>query len=243
MSARHRLLESPALGRRAHVWCFGEEGAPVVVFPSNAGVAHEWSEAGMVEAVGPLLAARRLKLYCVESNVSRTFSGKADLGTRLAEHHAYERFVMDTLVPFIRGDCRLPGARIGAAGCSLGALYAALFVLKEPETFHRALCLSGRYRARTFFGDHPDDRIYFNDPLSFVPNLAGAPLERVRRAHLTIVVGRGAHENGCVRETAALGRALTKKRIPSHVAFWGEDSEHGYTWWKKQARHYLSELY
>ena len=52
----------------------------------------------------------------------------------------------------------------------------------------------------------PSDLIYFNDPLAFVPNLGGAALERVRRqAHLTLVVGRGAHEHGCIPETVELG--------------------------------------
>ncbi|MBT9558176.1 MAG: esterase, partial [Myxococcales bacterium] len=46
MSARHLLLPSPALGRRVHVWCFGDVGRPLIVFPSNAGIAHEWQHSG-----------------------------------------------------------------------------------------------------------------------------------------------------------------------------------------------------
>lgn len=244
MSARHVLLESPALGRKAHVWCFGQVGMPLVVFPSNAGVAHEWQQSGMIEALSPLLAQGRLKIYCPETNVSRSFSGDGPLSERLAHLQAYERFVLDTLVPFIREDCRTRDIPLVATGCSVGALYASLFVLKHPETFQRALCLSGRYRASKFFGfpDHPD--VYFNDPLAFVPNLSGAALERVRRnVHLTVVVGRGAHEHGCIPETAELGQWLSNKSIPHHLAFWGEDSSHTYPWWQKQAYHYLRQLF
>jgi esterase/lipase superfamily enzyme len=244
MNARHVLLESPALGRRAHVWCFGQIGMPLVVFPSNAGVAHEWQQSGMIEALGPLMAQGRMKIYCPETNVSRTFSGEGSLEERLAHHQAYERFVMETLVPFIQEDCKSRELPLVATGCSVGALYASLFVLKHPETFTRALCLSGRYRASKFFGfpDHPD--VYFNDPLAFVPNLGGAALERVRRnAHLTVVVGRGAHEHGCIPETAELGHWLKNKSIPHHLAFWGEDSAHTYPWWQKQAYHYLRQIF
>ena len=46
MSARHHLLDSPDLRRRIHLWTFGEMGRPLIVFPSNAGVAHEWKKAG-----------------------------------------------------------------------------------------------------------------------------------------------------------------------------------------------------
>lgn len=244
MSARHVLLDSPALGRRAHVWCFGEVGRPLVVFPSNAGVAHEWQNGGMIDALGPLLAAGRMKIYCPETNVSRSFSGQGHVADRVAHLRAYERFVLDTLVPFIREDCRNDDVPIVATGCSVGALYASLFVLKHPETFSRALCLSGRYRASKFFGPSSEPEIYFNDPLAFLPNLGGGALERVRRnAHLTVVVGRGAHEHGCIPETAEFGALLREKGIPNHIAFWGTDSAHTYPWWQKQARHYLGQMF
>jgi esterase/lipase superfamily enzyme len=243
MSARHRLLDSPDLGRRVHVWTFGEIGQPLVVFPSNAGVAHEWKESGMIDALSPLLAAGRVKIYCPETNVSRSFSGQGSVDARMAHHAAYERFVLRTLVPFIRDDCHSPDARMVATGCSVGALYSSLFVLKHPETFAQALCLSGRYRASALFDGQSSQDVYFNDPLAFLPNLHGADLERVRRqAHLTVVVGRGPFEAGCIPETVELGRVLQQKQIPHHLALWGEDSSHTYPWWRKQAFHYLAQL-
>ena len=244
MSAQHLLLGSPHLGRRVHLWKFGEVGRPLIVFPSNAGVAHEWQKAGMIDALGPLMAAGRLKVYCPETNVSRSFSGEGSLDQRMEHHRAYEQFVLETLVPFIREDCRSPDMPIVATGCSVGALYTALFVLKHPETFRQGLCLSGRYRLSKFFDGQANDDVYFNDPLAFLPNLHGAALDRVRRAaHLIVVVGRGAHEHGCIPETAELGGWLHRKGIPSHVAFWGEDSAHTYDWWRKQAVHYLSQVF
>lgn len=243
MTARHLLLDSPALGRRVHLWAFGEMGRPLIVFPSNAGVAHEWQKGGMIEALSPLLAAGRIKVYCPETNVSKTFSGEGSVEARMAHHKAYERFVLETLVPFIRRDCQMPDATMTATGCSMGAFYASLFTLKHPEVFDRALCLSGRYRASGMF-DRSNEDLYFNDPLAFLPNLSGAPLDHVRRrVHLTVVVGRGAHEEGCIRETAEFGGWLKHKGIPHHLAFWGEDSRHDYTWWRRQARHYLGQLF
>jgi esterase/lipase superfamily enzyme len=244
MSAQHRLLESPELGRRVHMWTFGEVGAPLLVFPSNAGVAHEWQKGGMIDALAPLLAAGRVKIFCPETNVSRSFSGKGTLAERMAHHQAYERFVLNTLVPYIREDCKMPHARMVASGCSVGALYSSLFVLKHPETFSQALCLSGTYRGSKFFDGESSEDVYFNDPLAFLPNLHGPALERVRRnVHLTVVVGRGAHEHGCIRETAELGVHLKRKQIPHHLAFWGKSSSHTYPWWQRQAVHYLSQMF
>jgi esterase/lipase superfamily enzyme len=243
MSARHLLLDSPALGRKVHLWAFGEVGQPLIVFPSNAGVAHEWQKGGMIDALAPLLRDRRLKIYCPESNVSRSFSGEGSLAERMAHHRAYERFVLETLIPFIRRDCGQSQVRMLASGCSMGALYSSIFTLKHPEHFKGALCLSGRYRAASFGrGDYNDD-LYFNDPLAFVPNLAGHELERVRRqVHLTLVVGRGRFEDGCIPETLEMGGALRDKGIPHHLAVWGHDSRHDYPWWQRQVRHYLHQL-
>jgi esterase/lipase superfamily enzyme len=244
MSAQHLLLDSPDMGRRVHLWRFGDVGRPLVVFPSAAGVAHEWEKGGMIDALGPLMAQGRLKIYCPETNVSRSFKGHGSVDQRMAHHRAYEHFVLDTLVPYIREDCGHPSMSMAAAGCSVGALYSALFVLKHPETFRRALCLSGKYRSSSFF-EHSNQDVYFNDPLAFLPNLSGPALERVRRLadHLTVVVGRGAHERGCIPETTELATWLRRKAIPNHVAFWGTDSAHTYAWWRKQAAHYLSQMF
>lgn len=244
MSSRHILLESSALGRRAHVWCFGTVGRPVIVFPSNAGVAHEWQRSGMVDALAPWLKAGRLKLYCPESNISQTFSGEGAIDDRMHRHRVYEQFITETLVPFIREDCRGPHLRMTAAGCSMGAMYSALFALKFPEIFRSALCLSGRYRGSEYIkGGSYSESLYFNDPLAFVPNLDGAALERVRKhTHLTLVVGRGAFEGRCLPETVELGQWLHKKRVPSHLGVWGTDAKHDYTWWKRQVAHYLPQV-
>lgn len=214
-----------------------------MVFPSNAGVAHEWQQSGMIDALGPLLAAGRIKLYCPESNISQSFSGEGSLEGRMQRHHQYERFILDTLVPFIRQDCRSPDARMVATGCSMGAMFSALFALKFPEIFRGALCLSGRYRGANFVEGGYSDELYFNDPLAFLPNLEGAALERVRRnTHVTLVVGRGSFEGACLPETLELGGWLKRKGVPSHLGVWGQDSRHDYTWWRRQVAHYLPQL-
>ena len=214
-----------------------------MVFPSNAGVAHEWQQSGMVDALGPHLAAGRIKLYCPESNISQSFSGEGSLEARMQRHHQYERFILETLVPFIREDCRSPDARMVASGCSMGAMYSSLFALKFPEVFKSAVCLSGRYRGANFVEGGYSDDLYFNDPLAFLPNLEGPALERVRRnTHITLVVGRGPFEGACLPETLELGGWLRRKGVPSHVGVWGQDSRHDYTWWRRQVAHYLPQV-
>ncbi|HNC95424.1 MAG TPA: alpha/beta hydrolase-fold protein [Myxococcota bacterium] len=244
MRSRHLMLESPAMGRQVHVWCYGHFGPPVIVFPSAAGFAHEWDKQGMLKVIAPLIQGGKVKLYCPESNVSQAWTKKEiPLATKLEHQRAYERFVLDTLVPFVREDCHWPGAPMSAMGCSLGGTYAALFSLKYPEIFRKSLCMSGRYLTTELTHGENSAELYFNNPLAFVPGLRGEPLERLRKnTHITLVCGQGPYEEGCIEETIALGRRLKEKQIPSETDIWGRDSKHDWDWWQRQLVAHLPRM-
>ena len=242
---RYMQLESPAMGRKVHLWCYGHYGPPVIAFPSAAGFSHEWDKQGMIDVLRPWIAGGGMKLYCPESNVSEVWTRKdAPIQQRMDRHRAYEGFVLDTLIPFIEQDCRWPGAPLTAMGCSLGGTYAALFALKFPERFRRALCLSGRYLTTELTHGESCDALYFNNPLAFVPGLHGAALDRVREnTHLTLVCGQGAFEEGCIEETIALGRLLPRKGIPSITDIWDQRSRHDWDWWQKQLLQHARRMF
>ncbi|MCB1007632.1 MAG: esterase family protein [Acidobacteria bacterium] len=235
-------IHSPQLGRGVSLWSYGHFGPPLLVFPTAAGFAHEWEAQGMVEALAPLLDAGKLKLYCPESNVAEAWTRRDnDAEWRIGRHVAYERFVVETLVPKIRDDCRSPGAPIGVAGCSLGAFYACNFALKHPEIFRWALCMSGRYAMTHFTDGFSNGDVYFNNPLAYVPGLSGEPLERIRRStHVVLVCGQGPFEEGCIEETQALADLFESKGIPHQRDIWGHDVAHNWVWWKRQALLHLS---
>ncbi len=236
MNGHLHRIDSPQLGRKIHLWSYGWFGPPMLVFPSAAGMAHEWEHHGMIEALKPLLRAGKLKLYCVESNVAEAWTKKEqEPAWRIARHALYEDWVMSHLVPWVRADCRHDSLPIATAGASLGGLYAALFALKHPETFPYALCLSGRYEARHFTQGFDSPMVYFNNPLAFVPGLQGEALARVQRTFIQLVCGQGAYEEGCIEETILLGRWLAAKQIPHHTDIWGRDSAHQWPWWRRQA--------
>jgi esterase/lipase superfamily enzyme len=245
MEGRHVMIESQDLGRQVHMWTYGWFGAPIVVFPSAAGFAHEWDAQGMIEVLTPLLRAGRIKLYCPESNVAEAWTRKENPPEwRIERHKAYERFVMNTLVPWVRTDCRSPNMPLATAGCSLGASYSANFALKFPETFRYALCMSGRYQMTELTQGWNGPELYLHNPLAYVPNLQGEALERVRQnTSLTLVCGQGAYEEGCIEETIALAEVFQRKGIKHHRDIWGRDVSHNWSWWKRQAIMHLSHRY
>lgn len=242
MQRRHELLPGRPLGRGMHLWTYGHYGPPVLAFPSAAGMAHEWEHQGMIEALAALIDAGQLKLYCTESNVAEAWTrGEGDPAWRMLRHRAFETYVLTELVPFIRADCRSPEIRLAVTGTSLGATYAANFALKHSEIFRYALCMSGRYDISDFTHGASGPDVYFNNPLAYVPNLAGEPLERVRQeTHLTLVCGQGAWEDGNIEETQALAAVLVAKGISCTLDLWGRDVAHEWTWWRRQALHHLS---
>ena len=115
MKKRLERVHSPQLGRSVSLWCYGHWGQPLVAFPTAAGFAHEWESQSMVEALSPWLDGGRIKLYCPESNVAEAWTRREnDPAWRIQRHMAYERFVVETLVPRVREDCASPGIGIGA---------------------------------------------------------------------------------------------------------------------------------
>ena len=59
--------------------------------------------------------------------------------------------------------------------------------------------MSGRYKMTHFTDGFSNADVYFSNPLAYVANLGGEPLERIRRStHVTLVSGQGPYEEGCI---------------------------------------------
>lgn len=238
-------LPSRALGRPVWMWAYGTWGAPVIAMPTAAGMAHDWQLSGAVAALAPLIAGGRVKLYCPETNVAECWTRGADHpAARLRRHQAYEDFLVHELVPWIRGDCRLPDARIAVAGASVGGWYAVNLALKHPEIFWWALSLSGRFAMEQMLQGYWSDELYFHLPFAYVPNLAGPALDRVRsQTSVTLVVGQGAFEGACLPETLRLADVLWSRGIRCERDVWGHDVSHQWTWWCRQLQHHLGRRF
>lgn len=240
MERRYFKMYSPAVGRDMEMLSYGHYGPPLLAFPSGGGRFFDFEDNGMVAAIAPLIAAGRLKLYCVDGLDHESWlRSDIDPHWRAVRHNAYQDYLTKDAVPAIYADCqsRLP---IGLVGCSLGAYHAANFALKFPQLFPYALCLSGRYDLEKLIGPSGSPEVYFNNPMAYVANLHGEALSAVRRTHLVLVCGQGAFEEKCLEETHRLAALLRDKGISHELELWGHDVEHHWYWWRKQLVHYLS---
>jgi len=138
------------------------------------------------------------------------------------------------------------------AGASAIIMYSLFEEAVTADTENSARFLShqstGFAEAETFLPDFHDYEhgldVYLNNPLAYVANLAGEPLDRVRRnTHLVLVCGQGAYEEGCIEEPQALADLFDQKGIPHQRDIWGHDVAHQWPWWKRQARYHLAQRF
>jgi esterase/lipase superfamily enzyme len=235
-------LESP-FGARGTVAAYGQYGRPVLFFPTEGGHAREFADHGMVAAVEGLIDAGRVKLYGVDSFDAGTWSaGDLPLEERARRHGAYESWILDAVVPHIRGDTG-DAAEIVTAGCSLGAYHALNFAFKRADLFPLALCFSGNYDPTAWRGwGERGDAVYFNNPVEYVANLHGDHLDWLRsRLSLLLVCGQGQWEDttGSLESTRRMAQLLTDKGVRHELDLWGYDVPHDWPSWRAQFAHHL----
>ena len=193
-------------------------------------------------ACAELIDAGRVKLYSVASLNGRILlTGEGGSGRQAWIHHQFFEFLRHEVVPAIRSDCGSDEIEIVAAGPSIGAFNALTCVCWFPDVFKAAVCMSGTYDLRRFFGGPiPDD---------FALGVgAGAswPSSTVRRSRTS------AADSSCwqaarapTRTSGSRGRSPTPsatKGIPNRVDPWGPQWEHDWPLWRAMLPQYLEEL-
>jgi esterase/lipase superfamily enzyme len=246
MRREYHCLYSPAVGRDMEFVVYGHYGAPIIAFPSGGGRFYDFENNGMITAVGHLLEAGKIKIYCPDGLDHESWLNTGlDIHWRGVRHNAYEDFIQYDLVRWIRDDCHDHSLRVALAGCSLGAYHAANMALKHPQIFHYALCMSGRYDLNAIIhGESGSPEFYFNNPLAYLYHVHGADLDHIRyNTHLALVCGQGAWEDKCLYETNRLADILQDKGISHERDIWGHDVEHHWYWWRRQMAYHLGKTF
>jgi esterase/lipase superfamily enzyme len=242
MHVQHHHLPGRALGRAMEVREFGDRGQPVVVFPSQDGHVGDFEGFGMIDACAPLLEAGRVRFLVVDGNDWESWTNQAlPPAGRARRHLDYDRWVVEEVVPFARERSGRPS--LWTTGCSMGAFHAANCFFRHPDAFDGVIGISGLYDVNLFVGDFGDDAIYFNAPLRYLRGLEDPwYLERYRAARIAFLVGQGAYEEDCLRDTRALQAVLAAKGVPAWFDYWGHDVNHDWPWWRRMLPYALERL-
>lgn len=242
MRVEERLLTSEALGHDIEYRIYGERGQPLLAFPSLNGRVGDWEGFGMVGALEPMLSAGRLLLVATDGIDWQSWTNQAlPPGDRARRHEAYDRYLVDELLPVIRAESGRETA--WTAGCSMGAYHAANLFFRHPDVVDGMIGISGLYQPGMFVGDAADESVYLNAPLWFLPNLDDPwYLKRYRAGKIVFVIGQGRWEEECLADTRRMQQVLEGKGIPAVFDYWGYDVDHDWPWWHKMLPHWLERL-
>lgn len=243
MNIEYHKWYSPILGQEMELKVYGHSGRSALVFPAQGGRFYEYEDFGMVAALAGLIDAGRLRLYTVDSIDNQSWANwNAHPGDRARRHDDYDAYIVHEVAPFISHRSADEGGLI-TTGCSMGAYHAANFYFRHPDIFNAVVAISGLYQLGMFVGDYSDDRVYYNSPLAYLPNLNDPWfIDRYRQGQIIICCGQGAWEDAMLADTHALKRILEDKSIPAWIDIWGHDVNHDWPWWRRMAPYFLDRL-
>jgi esterase/lipase superfamily enzyme len=233
---------SERLEREVTLVRWGHFGQPVLLFPTAGGDAEEIERFLLVDALGGLIDAGRVKIYSCDSAAGRALLAREGTARhQMWLQNQFHQYVRHELVPAIRSDCESQDTPLWAAGASIGAFHSVAMVCRFPDVFVRACAMSGTYDLRRFYdsgGDFSED-FWVSSPLHFVPTLAGLHLDVLRTRFILITAGEGRAED--IGESWNMARVLGAQGIPNRVDSWGPDWPHDWQTWREMLPQYLGE--
>jgi esterase/lipase superfamily enzyme len=220
---------------------WGSVGQPLLLFPTAGGDAEEIERFQMLDVLGPLLDAGKIKIYSCDS-----VAGRALLAREGSPQHQmwlqnqFQQYVRHEVAGAIRADCKSAEIELWTAGASIGAFHAASVVCRWPDVFVKAIAMSGTYDLRRFYEstDFTDD-FWVSSPLHFVPTLSGRHLDVLKTRYVHIVSGEGKAED--IGESWNLANVLGRQGIPNKVDSWGASWAHDWVTWRKMLPQILDE--
>ena len=244
MQIEYHKWYSPNLGQDMELKVYGYYGKPVLVFPAQGSRFFEFEDVGMLESVAGFVEAGQVKLFTVDSVDAQSWANNgAHPADRARRHEQYDRYIIDEVVPFMRGNSGDTGQKFITTGFSMGGYHSANFFFRHPDIFDTVISISGLLRLNHFIGDYMDETVYFNTPLSYLPNLDDpAYLDLYRQSRIIVCVGQGAWEDEMLADARTLKHILERKDIPHWVDIWGGDVNHDWPWWRKMLPYFLDKL-
>ena len=232
---------SERLSERVEFVRWGEVGTPVLLFPTAGGDAEEIERFHVIDALAPLLADGRIKVYSCDSVAGRAMlTEEGSPAHRMWVQNQFESFIYNEAVPAIRSDCGDDAIEVIAAGSSIGAFNALAVLCRYPDVFRSALCVSGTYDLDRFLRAPATADWHASSPLHFVPGLSDSELERLRSRFVLFASGEGEAED--IEESWRAASVLGARGIPNRVDSWGPEWPHDWTTWRKMFPQYLDEL-
>ena len=164
---------SPRLDMHMPIVRYGNWGHPVLLYPTAQSDLLDCERFFLIKAIEPLIFAGRITVFSINSiNEHAWMNRKVSVHESARRQMLFSRYVEEEVVPYIRRAVDNDGARIAVTGASFGAFHAANQFFRRPDLFDTLIAMSGFFDLE---GDYThgvmNDDIYFNNPMSYVPNI------------------------------------------------------------------------
>lgn len=229
MNRTYRKQHSPNLGKAMEMLIFGEEGIPILAFPTAKGRFYEWENRKMTDAAGEKINPGFNQIYCVDSIMTESLLNRdVDPFTRLMRLQQYEKYITGEVVPFIKATNN--ASFLMTAGCELGGFLALLFLLKHPGTFGKGIAISGEFDIKPFLDGFYNENVYFNNPVDFIPNLYDAKiLQAIENTDIRLVTYDGDSQQ---KTTERMSQTFQMRHIGHTLDVWNGSGEDRWEIWR-----------
>ncbi|WP_294729439.1 esterase family protein [uncultured Faecalibaculum sp.] len=246
MQVRYFKEYSANLDRDMEFKMYGHAGVLCLVIPCQDGRFFEWEDRKMFDLVSGLVDAGRIQFVTVDSVDAETWSSYGPTEPRMHRLEAWNRYVMDELIPSALWKAGKPqDEQMMVMGASMGAYHAVNLFCRYPHRFSRLLALSGLYdMSRYIYDGNYTHEFHINNPLAYLEELApdNGCITRYNASDARIVIGQGAWENECLEDTRKLADLFWRKGIGIDTYFWGFDTPHDWPSWERQLQEYLPRM-
>jgi esterase/lipase superfamily enzyme len=232
MRREYHKWYSHRLGRHMELLAYGHAGFPVLVFPSSRGRFHEYEDRGMIHTLARKIEAGHLQIFCVDSVDAESWYNRGiHPHDRVARHVAYESYVLEEVVPFMKG--ANGASQISVTGCSFGGYHSVNFALKHPDLVTNCVSMSGAFDMRSFMNGYYDNLFYLNNPVDYIAGLTD-PWFLDRYKGMRLVLAAGDHDI-CLGENFRMADILGRKGIKHWLDVWTGGERHDWPLWQRMA--------
>jgi esterase/lipase superfamily enzyme len=234
---------SPRLGIDMPIVRYGTWGHALLLYPTANSDLYDAEKFGLIRAIEHHIFAGKVTVFSINTVNSLSWMNESIDGYERGRRQAlFSGYVEEEVVPHIRRALQNDSARIGVCGASFGAFHAANSFFRRPDLFDTLVAMSGFYDlSPSFTRGASSDEIYFNNPMSFVPNLNDEHMLHLMKhaSQIHITTGQGAYE--APHASKRFSQVLWDKGIWHNLDMWGHDVPHDWPTWHRMLNHYLSE--
>jgi len=222
---------------------YGHYGFALLLLPTAAADYLEYERFLLIDALSEQINSGKCKVFSINSiNAESWLNKNMHPRHKSIRHQQFNEYVYKEVVPFIKNNTSADTDLI-VTGASLGALHSANLYFKRPDLIDGVIAMSGVYDLQEYTDGYYDEDVYFNSPISYLPNLNDDHfLPKLQKAqHIHLLTGSGAYESP--EASKSFSEVLHSKGIPHELDIWGPDMRHDWPTWRSMLPHYIDSRF